>query len=644
MAKYQTNGCKDTQWIILFTGRFIFLFTCSFIFVTQFLHASQVHGQYKDENQNKINHAISYSQFIKQLNIGNIASVSINGLHIKGEFHKEVTFSPSDEQKPIVLKNFQTYLPIFQGEKLLEKLQRKNVIINVEPHNEGTVVWRFFKSILPFVVLIGIWILMILAIRGSQHIKGGAGRLFTFGESKAKLYDIRKPSVTFKNVAGMENAKQELREEVDFLKNPLRFKKMGVKLPKGILLIGPPGTGKTLLARATAGEAGVPFFSVNASEFVEMFVGVGASRVRDTFKMAKDAQPSIIFIDEIDAVGRVRGAGLGGGHDEREQTLNQLLAEMDGFEPHEEVVVMAATNRPDVLDPALLRRGRFDRHIVVDRPGWKERRSILEIHTGNKKLEKNVNLEKIAKGTPGMTGADIENIANEAAIIALRKNKDKIEQADLDEARDKILMGAIREETISELEKQITAYHESGHALVACMLPGTDPIHKVSIVPRGMSMGITQLLPEEDRHFYPKSYLINKLSVALAGRVAEKLNFHDISTGAQNDLKEATALAEKMVTQWGMSNKIGPVNVERGEEHPFLGRELAQPKRFSEDMAWLIDQEIQKLITDAEKVAERILEGNKDILDQLAATLIREESLDKNEIEQIIKEYSIKKV
>lgn len=644
MAKHQKDGCKDTQWIILFTGRFIFLFICSFIFVTQSLHASQVPGQYKDEKQNKMNHAISYSQFIKQLNIGNIASVSINGLHIKGEFRKEVTFSPSDEQKLIVLKNFQTYLPIFQGEKLLEKLQRKNVIINVEPHNEGTAIWRFFKSILPFVVLIGIWILMILAIRGSQHIKGGAGRLFTFGESKAKLYDVRKPSVTFKNVAGMENAKQELREEVDFLKNPLRFKKMGVKLPKGILLIGPPGTGKTLLARATAGEAGVPFFSVNASEFVEMFVGVGASRVRDTFKMAKDAQPSIIFIDEIDAVGRVRGAGLGGGHDEREQTLNQLLAEMDGFEPHEEVVVMAATNRPDVLDPALLRRGRFDRHIVVDRPGWKERKSILEIHTGNKKLEKNANLEKIAKGTPGMTGADLENIANEAAIIALRKNKDKIEQADLDEARDKILMGAIREETISELEKQITAYHESGHALVACMLPGTDPIHKVSIVPRGMSMGITQLLPEEDRHFYPKSYLINKLSVALAGRVAEKLNFHDISTGAQNDLKEATALAEKMVTQWGMSNKIGPVNVERGEEHPFLGRELAQPKRFSEDMAWLIDQEIQKLIIDAEKAAERILEDNKDILDQLAATLIREESLDRNEIEQIIKEYSIKKV
>lgn len=642
MAEYQRNRCKGPRWITPFIEKFIFLFLYSFFSITQFLHASQGPDQSKGENQNKIDYTISYSQFMKQLNLGNIASVSINDLHIEGEFHKEITLSPSDEQKHVVIKNFQTYLPIFQGEKLLEKLQRKNVNINVKPHNEETALWRFFKSILPFGILIGIWIFMILAIRGSQHIKGGAGRLFTFGESKAKLYDINKPSVTFKNVAGMENAKQELREEVDFLKNPLKFKKMGVKIPKGILLIGPPGTGKTLLARATAGEAGVPFFSVNASEFVEMFVGVGASRVRDTFKMAKDAQPSIIFIDEIDAVGRVRGAGLGGGHDEREQTLNQLLAEMDGFEPHEEVVVMAATNRPDVLDPALLRRGRFDRHIVVDRPGWKERKAILEIHTHNKKLGKDINLEKIAKGAPGMTGADLENIANEAAIIAVRKKKDVIEQADLDEARDKILMGAIREETMSDLEKQITAYHESGHALVARMLPGTDPVHKVSIVPRGMSMGITQLLPEEDRHFYPKSYLMNKLSVALAGRVAEKLNFHDVSTGAQSDLKEATALAEKMVTQWGMSNKIGPINVERGEEHPFLGRELTQPKRFSEDMAWLIDQEIQKLITDAEKVAEKILENNKDVLDHLATTLIREESLDRNEIEQIIKEYGVK--
>lgn len=642
MAEYQRNRYKGTQWRALFIGELFFLFLYNFFFVTQFLHASQGSDQYTDENQSKTNYTINYSQFMKQLNLENVASVSINNLHIEGEFRKEVTLSPSDKQKSVVIKNFQTYLPIFQGENLLEKLQRKNVIINVKPHNEETALLRFFKSILPFGILIGIWILMILAIRGSQHIKGGAGRLFTFGESKAKLYDIRKSSVTFENVAGMENAKQELREEVDFLKNPLKFKKMGVKIPKGILLIGPPGTGKTLLARATAGEAGVPFFNVNASEFVEMFVGVGASRVRDTFKMAKDAQPSIVFIDEIDAVGRIRGAGLGGGHDEREQTLNQLLAEMDGFEPHEEVVVMAATNRPDVLDPALLRPGRFDRHIVVDRPGWKERKAILEIHTGNKNLGKDVKLEKIAKGTPGMTGADLENIANEAAIIALRRKKDKIEQSDLDEARDKILMGAIREETISDLEKQITAYHESGHALVARMLPGTDPIHKVSIVPRGMSMGATQLLPEEDRHFYPKNYLLNKLSVALAGRVAEKLNFHDISTGAQNDLKEATILAEKMVTQWGMSDRIGPINVERGEEHPFLGRELVQPKRFSEDMAWLIDQEIQKLIIDAEKKAEGILKNNKDILDQLAKALIREESLDKNEIEQIIKEHSMK--
>jgi cell division protease FtsH len=434
----------------------------------------------------------------------------------------------------------------------------------------------------------------------------------------------------------MENAKQDLKETIEFMKDPARFKEIGAKIPKGVLLIGAPGTGKTLLARATAGEAGVPFFSISASEFIEMFVGVGASRVRDMFKRAKESQPSIIFIDELDSVGRTRGAGLGGGHDEREQTLNQLLSEMDGFEPNEEVIVMSATNRPDVLDPALLRPGRFDRHVIIDRPGLKERKGILDIHVRNKKLDPDVDLEKVARGTPGMTGAELENITNEAALVAARKRKTTISMEDFEEARDKVLMGAAREETMSEEEKRITAYHESGHTLVALKLPHMDPIHKVSIIPRGLAMGVTQLLPEEDRHYYPKKYLINRLSVALAGRVAEKLVFNDVSTGAQNDLKEASSLAEKMVAQWGMSDKIGPISLGRGEEHPFLGRELAQPKRYSEDMAWLMDQEIRKLIVEAESRSDEILKKERHTLDMLAGELIKKEVLDKAEVDKII--------
>ncbi|MCR4292402.1 MAG: ATP-dependent zinc metalloprotease FtsH, partial [Candidatus Kuenenia sp.] len=475
-----------------------------------------------------------------------------------------------------------------------------------------------------------------LIMRGARQVGGGAGGLFTFGQSKATLFDVKKPKVTYSEVAGMDNVKKELTEVIEFLKDPDKFEKIGAKVPRGVLLIGPPGTGKTLLARATAGEAGVPFYSISASEFIEMFVGVGAARVRDMFKKAKDAHPSIIFIDEIDAVGRTRGAGFGGGHDEREQTLNQLLSEMDGFDPHTEVIVMAATNRPDVLDPALLRPGRFDRQLVIDKPGWKERRKILEVHVRNKKLADKVDLEKIARGTPGMTGADLENLANEAALIAVRKKKKTINIEDFDDARDKILMGTVREEIINDLEKRITAYHEAGHALVSTKLPGTDPIHKVSIVPRGLAMGVTQLLPEEDRHYYPKQYLVNRLTIALAGRCAEKLIFNDVSTGAQNDLKEATALAEKMVAQWGMSDKIGPLSLGRGEDHPFLGRELAFQKRYSEDMAWLMDQEIQKIILEAEARASEILKNNQSALEKLAEALIKEETLEKEDVEKIL--------
>jgi cell division protease FtsH len=579
---------------------------------------------------------ISYSQFIEQLNANNIKSITIKNLLVNGEFIKEINIQLPGEKKAATVKYFQTFLPSFQGEGLIAKLEEKNVVINVESTEKGSILWQILIGVLPWVLIIGIWIFIMR--RAQQQIRGGPGGLFSFGESKAKLYDTKKPSITFKDVAGMENTKQQLKETIEFLKDPSKFRRLGAKIPKGVLLVGPPGTGKTLLARATAGEAGVPFYSISASEFIEMFVGVGASRVRDMFKKAKASQPSIIFIDEIDSVGRTRGTGLGGGHDEREQTLNQLLSEMDGFESHEEVIVMAATNRPDILDPALLRPGRFDRHIVIDRPGWKERKAILEVHVRDKVVADGVDFETIARGTPGMTGADLENLTNEAALIAIRKNKEKIDIRDFEEARDVVLMGSVREETISDTEKRITAYHEAGHALVAWNLPGTDPIHKVSIIPRGMAMGVTQLLPEEDRHYYPKTYLMNRLSVALAGRVAEKIVFNDVTSGAQNDLKESTSLAEKMVAQWGMSDKVGPLNLGRGEEHPFLGRELALPKRYSEEMAWLMDQEIRKLITDAELKAEEILINNKHILDNLAEALIKEEVLERGDIERIVKE------
>lgn len=613
---------KKTQWSIVIAALAVFFF---FYAWNQLFHLGETDR-----------YPVGYSKFMDQLDAGNVKSVTIKNLQVNGEFTKEINLPVPPENKTTTVKKFQTFLPSFQGEDLLKKLQEKNVAVDVEPAEKGSLFWQIVAGILPWVLILGVWILI---MRKAQQVQGGPGGLFSFGASKAKVFDATKnTSVTFKDVAGMDNVKQELRETIEFLKDPSKFRKLGAKVPKGVLLVGPPGTGKTLLARAVAGEAGVPFFSISASEFIEMFVGVGASRVRDMFKKAKESQPSIIFIDEIDAVGRTRGAGFGGGHDEREQTLNQLLSEMDGFESHEEVIVLAATNRPDVLDPALLRPGRFDRHIVVDRPGLKERKAILEVHTKGKTVSGDVDLERIARGTPGMTGADLENVANEAALIAVRKNKEKIDMSDFEEARDIILMGAVREDTISDLEKRITAYHEAGHAIVARELPGTDPIHKVSIIPRGMAMGVTQLLPEEDRHYYPKTYLMNRLSVALGGRVAEKIVFNDVSSGAQSDLKEATSLAEKMVAQWGMSEKVGPLNLGRGEEHPFLGRELAQPKRYSEQMAWLMDQEIQRLINEAEAKSVEILSGNRLVLDRIAEALIKDEVLGREDIERIIKE------
>ncbi len=604
-----------------------------FVIIGVFLYAW---GRFVIPQQQGQSIDINYTEFSKDLEGGNIKSLTIEGQRVTGEFKvaRETTLTAGG--KKIKATRFQTFLPSFQSGDILKEFEAKGVVVSVVPEG-GSALWQIALVALPWIVIIGVWVILMRRMQGGG-VPGGGGGLFSFGTSKAKLFDVRKPKVTFKDVAGLENAKAELTETVEFLKNSTRFVKLGAKVPKGILLVGPPGTGKTLLARATAGEAGVPFYSISASEFIEMFVGVGASRVRDMFKKARETSPSIIFIDEIDSVGRTRGAGLGGGHDEREQTLNQLLSEMDGFEPHEEIIVMSATNRPDVLDPALLRPGRFDRHIVIDRPGWKDRAAILQVHCANKRLAPDVKLEEIARGTPGMTGADLENLANEAALEAVKKGKDSIDMRDFEEARDKVTMGSKREEPFSTEEKRITAYHEAGHALVSFFLPHTDPIHKVSIIPRGMAMGATEFLPTEDRHYYPKAYLLNKLSVALAGRAAEKLIFNDVSTGAQDDLKGATTLAERMVAQWGMSDKVGPVNFGRGEEHPFLGRELAMQKRYSDDMAWVMDQEIRDVILEAEKRADSVLDAHKDALVNLAEMLIKEETLDREDVERIAKE------
>lgn len=606
----------------------IFLLIAGFIYVWK-----QIGGAAETPQRQ----SISYSEFLAEMRQGNISSVTIRGLEVSGKFNEPISVRQQAPGQPATAREFKANLPQFQGEEIISELEERGVKIDVQPAANGSAAWEVFIVLLPWVLIIGIWVYI---IKRSQVMQsgggGGGGGIFNFGSSKAKLYDVKKPRVTFKNVAGLENAKKELEETVEFLKDPSRFTRLGAKVPKGILLIGPPGTGKTLLARAVAGEAGVPFYSISASEFIEMFVGVGASRVRDMFRKAKETRPSIIFIDEIDSVGRVRGAGLGGGHDEREQTLNQLLSEMDGFEPHFEVIIIAATNRPDVLDPALLRPGRFDRHIVIDRPGWKDRKSILAVHLRDKKLSDDVDLDKIAKGTPGMTGADLENIINEAAIEAAKKGKNMVEMKDIEEALDEVLMGSKREESFSKEEKKITAYHEAGHALVSFFLPHTDPIHKVSIIPRGMALGVTQFLPKEDRHYYPRSYLTNRLCVALAGRAAEKLVFMDVSSGAQDDLKNATSLAEKMVAQFGMSDKVGPVNFGRGEEHPFLGRELSMQKRYSEKMAWLMDQEIRNLILEAENKADELIESNLEALHSLANALIKDESLDKVEVESIL--------
>ncbi|GAB7026641.1 ATP-dependent zinc metalloprotease FtsH [Geotalea toluenoxydans] len=578
--------------------------------------------------------SVSYSRFRNELAADNVRKVTIKGVNLRGTFRNKINLVENLQGKEVTrqVSAFKTVLPAMADPTLMPELTAKKVDVTAVS-TETSSFASVLIYILPWLLIIGIWWLMMRGVKG----QGPGAMMGGFAKSGARMYvSGERINVTFEDVAGMENSKQELKEMVDYLKNPKRFQDIGGKVPKGILLVGPPGTGKTLLARAVAGEAGVAFFSISASQFIEMFVGVGASRVRDLFSNAKKAAPSIVFIDELDAVGRSRGAGFGGGHDEREQTLNQLLSEMDGFDPHEEVIVIAATNRPDVLDPALLRPGRFDRHVVIDRPDLRDREQILKVHARKIRLDPQVDLSIIARGTPGMTGADLENLINEAAIQAARQNSKTVSMDDLERALDKILMGGERKIVISEHEKNITAYHEAGHTLVAKLLPGTDPVHKVTIIPHGMALGLTQQLPEDDRYHYPKAYLTNRLCVALGGRVAERLVFNDISTGAQSDLKTVTQLAEKMVCQWGMSEKIGAVIYSRGEEHPFLGRKLAEEKSFSEQMAWLIDQEIAAIIKEAELKAEELVSSNRKKLDVLASALLEAESLDGRKVDEIL--------
>jgi cell division protease FtsH len=483
----------------------------------------------------------------------------------------------------------------------------------------------------PMILLIAVWIFFM------RQMQGGGGKALSFGKSRARLLSDQSARVTFEDVAGIDEAKEELSEIIDFLKDPKKFTRLGGRIPKGVLLMGAPGTGKTLLARAIAGEAGVPFFSISGSDFVEMFVGVGASRVRDLFVQGKKHAPCIIFIDEIDAVGRHRGAGLGGGHDEREQTLNQLLVEMDGFESNEGVILISATNRPDILDPALTRPGRFDRQVVVPVPDVRGREGILQVHSRKTPVADDVELAVLARGTPGFSGADLENMVNEAALLAARADKDVLEMADFEEAKDKVLMGTARKSMIiSEEEKRNTAYHEAGHTLVAKMTPGTDPIHKVTIIPRGRALGLTQQLPMDEKHTYPKTYLLNNLAVLMGGRAAEELVLKEMTSGAGNDIGRATEMARKMVCEWGMSEGLGPLSFGQKEEQIFLGREFAQHRDYSEETAVLIDKEVTQLVSEAYKKAKAILREHMETLHALAQALLERETLTENDIDAII--------
>jgi cell division protease FtsH len=583
---------------------------------------------------------VSYSRFKTELEADNVAEVTFEGNKLVGSLKQRAALERVEDTEEVqTFQRFRTTLPPVSDTGLLDDLQQRKVDVNVIPEKEPSPWATALIYLLPWILIIGVWWFIIKGMRNRQGPGGGV--MGGFSKSGAKMYTKERSRVTFADVAGLDEAKQELMEIIEFLRNPKRFLRLGAKAPRGVLLVGPPGTGKTLMARAVAGEAGVPFFTISASQFIEMFVGVGASRVRDLFNNAKKNAPSIIFIDELDAVGRSRGTGLGGGNDEREQTLNQLLSEMDGFEAHDEVIVMSATNRPDVLDPALLRPGRFDRQVTVERPDWRAREEILKVHTRHMPIADDVDLQLIARSTPGMCGADLENLVNEAAMIAARESAQTVDMDHFERAKDRVLMGTERKIVMSQQEKRITAYHEAGHTLLARLLPGADPIHKVSIIPRGQALGVTQQLPVDDRYHYSRSYLMTRIAVSLGGRAAEKAIFEEYSTGAQNDLKQVTDLAEKMVCQWGMSERVGPMSINRGEEHPFLGRKLASDNSFSEHMAWIIDQEIEKVVKTGEQQADEIIGNNLPALKKLAEVLLEEEVLDKKRVDEVLRESGV---
>ena len=557
----------------------------------------------------------NFTEFMSDVDAGHVHDVTVDGMQVKGKLVDNTAFH--------------TTVPANYPD-MIKSLRDKGVNITFRDVNSGSLPLQLLGTWAPLILLGALWFFMI------RQMQTGGNKALSFGKSRARLLSMQQKKVTFKDVAGVEEAKEELREIIEFLREAQKFQKLGGRIPKGVLLVGPPGTGKTLLARAVAGEANVPFFSISGSDFVEMFVGVGASRVRDLFEQGKKNAPCIIFIDEIDAVGRHRGAGLGGGHDEREQTLNQLLVEMDGFESNEGVILMAATNRPDVLDPALLRPGRFDRRVVVSRPDVRGREEILRVHTRKIPLAEDVDLSVLARGTPGFSGADLANMVNEAALAAARQNRKAVLQYDFEVAKDKVLMGVERKSLLlTDEEKKNTAYHEAGHALVAAKMPFSDPLHKVTIIPRGMALGVTMQLPTDDRHNYYKNYLETQIAILMGGRIAEEMFLNVMSTGAGNDIERATDMARKMVCEWGMS-ELGPLTFGKKEEQIFLGREIAQHRDYSEDTAIKIDQEVRKLVSTGYNTARQILSDNRDTLENVARALIEREVLDANEIKLLV--------
>ncbi|MBN1696116.1 MAG: ATP-dependent zinc metalloprotease FtsH [Spirochaetales bacterium] len=594
---------KPYRFIIFIT--LIFLIPWIFTFVIQLGQTGQ----------------IDYSVFLRELDKGNIESINIKGEEISGKFKNPVEEGTS---------YFKTYVPYYINESTLSTLKDNNVAITTQPSG-GPSLFGIILNLLPFAIIF--WIFF----RASKTMREQGQSIFQVGKSKAKLYKREKTKTTFGDIAGLEGVIAELQEVVDFLKNPSKYSKLGAKSPKGVLLVGPPGTGKTLIARAVASESNVPFFSISGSDFVEMFVGVGASRVRDLFNEAKKAAPSIIFIDELDSIGRRRGTGLGGGHDEREQTLNQMLSEIDGFEKDEKTIILAATNRPDVLDPALLRPGRFDRRVTVGLPALKDREAILKIHIKNKPAGSDINLRAVAQSTPGFSGADLENLLNEGALIAARKNKHKIEQSDLNEAKDKIVLGLERKSIIlTEEERRMVAYHEAGHALVAELLPETEPVYKVSIIPRDFSMGVTQQMQEGDKYLLKKSYILQRISVLMGGRAAEDVKLHTMTSGAENDLKEAQKLVRKMILDWGMGEKFSNISFGSQRQQVFLGEEIAHRRDFSEESNKLIDEEIIQILSQCYERSVLIIKEHASQLDSIVDRLLAKEEIQGEEIKNII--------